>query len=78
MLDENILIFVDIFQFILKIENSKQKICYSMQILICCAAREETTIIEYYTAIFKLFCFYIDNKNDFVISRSFSLFYHLI
>lgn len=51
MLDENILIFVDIFQFILKIRNSKQKICYSMQILICCAAREETIIIEYYTAI---------------------------
>lgn len=46
MLDESIIIFVDIFQFILKIKNSKEKICYSMQILICYVVREAITIIE--------------------------------
>lgn len=47
-----------------------------------CVASEATTIIEYHTAIssyiFKLFCFYTDNKNDFVASRFFSRFYHII
>lgn len=39
MLDENIFIFADIFQFFSKTRNSKEKICYSMQQILLCNKR---------------------------------------